>query len=122
MKKTELHFLIKEAVKEAIHEELKEIILEAIKSPKSPIYENTHKPIMESKDTYAQPYVENPKTLSSKERREIFSGLLGEMQNGGIATSAYAGELTNVKNVDTINGALPEGQVSLESIMSLMNK
>lgn len=107
--------MIKTAVKEAIQEELKDILLEAVRSSKATITES-------KVDTYAQPYVENPRTLTPKERREMFSGMLGEMQSGGIATSAYAGELTNVKNVDTINGSLPEGQVSLENIMALMNK
>ena len=37
MKSTELKKLIKSAVKEAIQEELKDILLEAVKAPKAPL-------------------------------------------------------------------------------------
>ena len=37
MKSTELKKLIKNAVKEAIQEELKDILLEAVKAPKAPL-------------------------------------------------------------------------------------
>jgi len=113
MKPTEFKKLIKEAVKEAIQEELKEILLEAVRAPKQVM--------TESKDTYAQPYIEKPKQLSAQERRDMFSGILGEMQNGGAANTTYAGNF-NPGNADTINGALPEGQVSLDQIMGLMTK
>lgn len=117
MKTTEFKKFIKEAVKEAIQEELKEILLEAIRSPKTVIKEHVL-------DTYAQPYIEKPKTLTSEERRNMFSNILGEMQNGGIATSAYAGDFNPNQGgvIDTINGALPEGNVGLDQIMNLMNK
>jgi hypothetical protein len=113
MKPTEFKKLIKEAVKEAIQEELKEILLEAVRAPKQVM--------TESKDTYAQPYIEKPKQLSAQERRDMFAGMLGEMQNGGAANTAYAGNF-NPGNADTVNGALPEGQVSLDQIMGLMTK
>jgi len=114
MKTTELKTLIKEAVKEAIQEELKEILLEAVRTPKTIIHESL-------KDTYAQPHIESPKKLTVAERQAMFGGILGEMQMGGIATSQYAGNI-NSTPVDTINGALPEGNVSLDQIMTLMNK
>ena len=49
--------LIKQAVKEAIQEELKDILLEAIRTPKTPITETLQ-------DNYAQPYIEQPKKLT----------------------------------------------------------
>jgi hypothetical protein len=52
----------------------------------------------------------------------MFAGMLGEMQMGKPATTAYAGNLQTNGPVDTINGALPEGQVGLDTIMALMNK
>jgi hypothetical protein len=107
--------LIKEAVKEAIQEELKDILLEAVRTPKTVINESL-------KDTYAQPHIEKPKQLTPIERRNMFSGILDEMQTGGIATSQYAGDLQVNGPVDAINGALPEGNVSLDQIMSLMSK
>ena len=114
MKPTEFKKLIKEAVKEAIQEELKEILLEAVRAPKTVVNESL-------RDTYAQPHIEKPKQLTAQERRDMFSGMLGEMQMGGAATSQYANEF-KPQSVDTINGALPEGSVGLDQIMALMNK
>jgi hypothetical protein len=114
MKTTELKNLIKEAVREAIQEELKDILLEAVRTPKTVVHESV-------RDTYAQPHIEKPKQLTAQERRDMFSGMLGEMQMGGAATSQYAGNF-NPGSVDTINGALPEGSVGLDQIMALMNK
>ncbi len=114
MKTTELKNLIKEAVREAIQEELKDILLEAVRAPKTVVQESL-------KDTYAQPHIEKPKQLTAAERQAMFGGILGEMQMGGVATSQYAGNF-QPKSVDTINGALPEGNVGLDQIMALMNK
>jgi hypothetical protein len=114
MKSTEFKKLVKEAVKEAIQEELKDILLEAVRSPKNVV--------TETKDTYAQPSISQPKQLSPEERRNMFSGLLGEMQQGGMANSAYAGNLQQSGPVDPVNGKLPEGQVGLDQIMGLMNR
>jgi hypothetical protein len=114
MKTTELKNLIKEAVKEAIQEELKEILLEAVRAPKTVVHESV-------RDTYAQPHLEKPKQLNAAERQAMFGGILGEMQNGGAATSQYANEF-QPQSVDTINGALPAGEVGLDMIMGLMNK
>ena len=52
----------------------------------------------------------------------MFGGILEEMQGGGAATTAYAGQFQPQGPVDAINGALPEGNVGLDQIMALMNK
>jgi hypothetical protein len=44
------------------------------------------------------------------------------MQQGGIANTSYQGTINPSQPVDTVNGALPEGQVGLDQIMALMNK
>jgi len=124
MKPSEFKTMIKEAVKEAIQEELREIILEAVKAPKgTPIggygVPNT---IQESKGTYAQPYIEQPKQLTPQERRNMFSNIMEDMQAGGIANTAYQGTINPSGPVDTINGELPKGQVGLDQIMALMSK
>ncbi len=54
-------------------------------------------------------------------RQAMFGGILGEMQNGGTVTSQYANEF-KPQSVDTINGALPAGEVGLDMIMGLMNR
>jgi hypothetical protein len=113
MKTTELKKLIKEAVKEAIQEELKDILLEAVRSPKMVMNESV-------RDTYAQPNISQPRQLTAEERRNMFSGILGEMQHGGAAKTAYAGNMQVAGPIDPVNGTLPEGQVGLDQIMSLM--
>jgi hypothetical protein len=125
MKPSEFKKIIKEAVKEAIQEELREIILEAVRTPKGTHvgvggYGNVNESI--AYDTYAQPHISQPKQLTAEERKNMFSQMLGEMQTGGIANTAYAGNVQLSGPVDTINGALPEGQVGLDQIMSMMNK
>jgi hypothetical protein len=52
----------------------------------------------------------------------MFGGILEEMQSGGAATTAYAGNFQANGPVDAINGALPEGSVGLDQIMALMSK
>jgi hypothetical protein len=115
MKPSDFKKIIKEAVKEAIQEELKDILLEAVRAPKTIVTESI-------KDTYAQPNIKQPKQLTAAERRNMFSGMLEEMQVGTPATTAYAGQFQPQGPVDTINGTLPEGSVGLDQIMALMNK
>jgi hypothetical protein len=123
MKPSEFKTLIKEAVKEAFQEELKEILLEAVKAPKGVTVGNGgYGTVTESKGTYAQPHIEQPKQLSPAERRNMFAGMIEEMQHGGVVNTAYQGIINPSGPVDTINGALPEGQVGLDQIMALMNK
>jgi hypothetical protein len=115
MKTTEFKKLIKEAMKEAIQEELKDILLEAVRAPKTVVNEAI-------RDTYAQPHLEKPKQLNAAERRAMFGGLLEDMQNNKPAVTAYAGDFNPTGPVDNVNGALPVGEVGLDMIMGLMNK
>ena len=89
--------------------------MEAVRAPKTIVTESL-------KDTYAQPHLSNPKKLSPQERQAMFGGILEEMQGGGAATTAYAGNFQSNGPVDAVNGALPEGSVGLDQIMALMNK
>jgi len=111
MKSTELKKMIKEAVKEAIQEELKDILLEAVRSPKTVVQESVT-------DTYAQPKLNNPKQLTAEERRNMFSGILGEMQQGGAATTAYSGKF-DPKGIMP-GGDLPAGEVGMDQIMNMI--
>ena len=121
MKPSDFKKIIKEAVKEAIQEELKDILLEAVRAPKMVPAGTGFGTVTESKGTYAQPHIEQPKKLTSAERQAMFGNILGEMQMGGATTSQYANEF-KPQSVDTINGALPEGNVGLDQIMALMGK
>jgi len=121
MKTDILKKIIKEVVKEAIQEELKDILLEAVKAPKIPVGVGGYGTVNESiKHTYAQPHIEQPKQLTPTERRNMFAGILEEMQHGGVANSSYVGNF-NPQPIGP-DGALPEGSVGLDQIMSLMNK
>jgi len=120
MKPSDFKKIIKEAVKEAIQEELKEILLEAVKAPKMVPAGTSFGTMTESKGTYAQPHIEQPKKLTPAERQAMFGGILEDMQMGKPANSAYAGNF-NPGNADPINGSLPEGNVGLDQIMALMN-
>ena len=115
MKPSDFKKIIKEAVREAIQEELKDILLEAVRAPKTIVTESL-------KDNYAQPHLSNPKKLTPSERQAMFGGILEEMQGGGAATTAYSGQFQSTGPVDNVNGALPEGSVGLDQIMALMNK
>lgn len=115
--------MIKEAVKEAIQDELKEILLEAVKSSKTPgVYEQ---------QTPAPTATPMPKE-DKKKLRENMMNVLGGMKPGqdsismnsshaqGFAAPAYnpgAGA-----NTAGQGSALPPGDVNLNQIMGLINK
>jgi hypothetical protein len=105
--------LIKEAVKEAIQEELREILLEAVKAPKATI-------VTENSNNYTAPTSPN-KTLTPSERRAMFGNILEDMQTG-IPANTNNIPFRPTPGIDTINGALPAGELGLDQIMNLMVK
>jgi hypothetical protein len=108
MKSTELKKMIKEAVKEAIQEELKDILLEAVRSPKQVVQETvamptpqlSSKPKVDAKAAYKQAMGETALSFNSSNVQQPF-------QPQG--------------TFDPANGTLPEGNVSMDQIMGLMN-
>lgn len=125
MKLSQLKTIVKEAVKEAIQEEMKDILLEAVKSPKQTIYENR----MGTPTTdVAAPSPTNPVATKTREEiRENYMNVLSGMMPGANGTlSATTADMPLQVNgtVDTTspNGALPQGNVSMDQIMGLMNK
>lgn len=124
MKLSQLKTIVKDAVKEAIQEEIKDILLEAVKSPKQTIYENR----MGTPTTdVAAPSPTNPVATKTREEiRESYMSVLGGMMpgaNGTISANTNSMPL-QVTSTDTAspNGKLPEGEVSMDMIMGLMNK
>lgn len=111
---TKFKKIIKESVREVIQEELRDILLEAVKAPKNMVTETVQP------NTYAQPHVAQPKQLTPAERRAMFGNILEDMQSGGVATT----QNTPFRPVpmDPLNGQLPEGELGLDQIMGLMNK
>jgi hypothetical protein len=126
MKISQLKTIVKEAVKEAIQEEMKDILLEAVKSPKQTIYEN--KMGIPTTDVAAPiPSPTNPVATKSREEiRENYMKVLGGMMpgaNGTISANTNSMPL-QVTNTDTTspNGSLPQGEVSMDQIIGLMHK
>jgi hypothetical protein len=116
MKVNELKKIIKESVREVFQDELKVIVLEAIKGNSTFINEqiNTEKlslkeninPNIEMKNILRQKYLEN---LSPNSSTAGFN-------------SNDINSFTPPSHIDTINGSLPEGEVNLNQIMGLLNK
>ena len=115
MKLTELKKILKETVREVIQEELKDILLEAVKSPKVV----TQTPIMESfTPTISQPSPTTP-IMSSQDKRDAYKNILGETAKG--FTSNDAQTFRPNPGMDMTNGSLPTGNVGMDQIMNLMN-
>jgi|TARA_S200000501_G_scaffold271027_1_gene254788 hypothetical protein len=117
MKLSELKNVVKSAVREAIQEELKDILLEAVKTPKAVVHENVVA-------TPTQPPKLDKK--SKEEIRENYMNVLGGMMPGADGTIKATTSNVPLKvggNIDTTsaNGSLPEGNVSMDQIMGLMN-
>ena len=121
MKLNELRKVIREEVKAAIQEELKDILLEAVRSPKTVVTENT-------------PVQSQPQSLPETDKtklRESMMGILDGMKSGQDTLSfnstqaqGFGGNLQVQPGMNTSGeGAkLPEGNVGLDQIMGLMNK
>ena len=124
MKPSELKSFIKEAVREAIQEELKDILLEAVRAPKLPIQE-----------TYQMNTVTVNATTTSvlqksaTEKKAMMESIMGDMKRGqdtlNFTTQNLAAntlQITPGMNTSGDGSKLPEGNVGLDMIMGLMNK
>lgn len=127
MKVSQLKNIVKEAVKEAIQEEIKDILLEAVKSPKQTIYENR----MGTPTTNVSPPIPSPTnpvaTPPKGKIRENYMKVLGDMMPGANGTINATSEdvplqLNGTMDTTSPNGSLPQGNVSMDQIMGLMNK
>jgi hypothetical protein len=121
MKLTELKSIVKTAVREAIQEELKDILLEAVKTPKQVVqeYRPVTQPIAKQTQTH-QPLPETDRVAM----RENIQNVLGNMMPGanGTLNATSANVPLQVTSGDTTspNGQLPAGEVSTDQIMNLM--
>jgi len=127
MKLSQLKSIVKDAVKEAIQEEMKDILMEAVRSPKQTVYENR----MGTPTTdVAAPGPMNPvmqTSLPETDRetlRENMMNVLNGMRPGANGTlNANTNSVPlQVTSTDTMNGSLPQGEVNMDQIMGLMNK
>ena len=127
MKPSELKSFIKEAVREAIQEELKDILLEAVRAPKAPIQE-TYKMHPVTVDT---PTTQAPQK-SAAEKRAMMESIMGDMRRGqdtlsfnsmdarGMGVTANTLQVTPGMSTTGEGSKLPEGNVGLDMIMGLM--
>ena len=128
MKLSQLKTIVKDAVKEAIQEEMKDILMEAVRAPKQTVYENK----MGTPTTdVAAPSPMNPVMQASlpetdklKLRENMMSVLDGMRPgaNGTISANTNSMPLQMNGNMDTTspNGSLPQGEVGMSQIMGLM--
>jgi len=129
MKPSELKSFIKEAVREAIQEELKDILLEAVRAPKAPIQEayQMH-PVTINATTTSTPQ------KSAAEKRAMMESIMGDMRRGqdtlsfnsadarGMGVTANTLQVAPGMNTTGEGSKLPDGNVGLDMIMGLMNK
>ena len=125
MKPSELKSFIKEAVREAIQEELKDILLEAVRAPKLPIQE-TYQISPVSTGTSTQ-VTNSPPQKSPTEKRAMMESIMGDMKRGqdtlNFTTQNIAANTLQVApgmNTSGEGSSLPAGNVGLDMIMGLM--
>lgn len=122
MKLDILRKIIREEVKGAIQEELKDLLLEAIRTPKPVVETQTYNPV--STAGYISPSsTTSTATVSKEQLRENYRNILGETA-ASFNTSQVGKPLQLNGSMDTAspNGRLPEGEVPMNMIMGLMNK
>jgi len=113
MKSTAFKKIIKECVREVFREELKDILLESLKS-------NNSKPTITESVTIPQPNLTSkpdPKSLLSK--REMYMDAIGQT---AMSFNSNDVQKFNPQGVDPVSGKMPEGEVSLDQITSLISK
>jgi len=132
MKPSEFKHLIKEAVREAIQEEIKDILLEAVRTPKTPVMEAPVGGV--GYGLTNSPIAPQPSTTSAAEKRAMMESIMGDMRRGqdtfsfnsadarGIGITANTLQVTPGMNTTGDGSKLPEGNVGLDMIMGLMNK
>jgi hypothetical protein len=109
MKTDGLKKIIKEAVREAIQEELKDILLEAVRSPKQIVRESIQ-PVGTPKSSFTQPTVD---------LRQKYKDVLGETALS--FTSNDIQPAFRPQSSDPVNGNLGTGELGMDQIMGLLN-
>jgi len=121
MKPIEFKQIIKQAVREAIQEELKDILLEAVRSPKTMV--------VEAKQLLTSLPESTPEL--AVDRRKKYMDVLGETVGFNMPEFTPGGDNnislnSNTFRPTTVNtaaegSALPSGEVDMSQIMGLLN-
>ena len=122
MKLNELRKIIREEVKAAIQEELKDSLLEAVKSPKS-VISTPETPQIQS----GAPWVpQTGPTSNLQEQIEARTAIINKMMGGNGNMNLNSSDVNTFRPTggDTVSegSSLPAGNVGLDQIMGLMNK
>jgi hypothetical protein len=127
MKLSQLKSIVKDAVKEAIQEEMKDILIEAVRAPKSVVYENsmgtpnTNIGTPGPMNPVAQQPMPEDKRIAMKENIQSVLGGMMPGANGTLsATTADVPLQMTSGDTTSPNGSLPQGNVSMDQIMGLM--
>jgi len=118
MKVEVLKKIIKETVKEAIQEELKEVLYESFKS-------GARTQVVDTPSMTPPPVQPKSTPIDRQQLRENYMNVLGDMRNNIASGQPMTTQGVQVHGpVDTTspNGKLPEGEVSMDQIMGIMNK
>lgn len=109
MKQNEFKKMIKEAVREVFQEEMKELLLEAVRSPKTVMTETVHQPIKSN--------------IPVDIKRNLRSMIGGEFDTTISANSSMVQPSYTPPPISTTGdgSSLPPGEVSLNQIMGIMN-
>ena len=113
MKSTAFKKIIKECVREVFRDELKDILLESLKS-------NNSKSTIEESITIPQSTLTSkpdPKSIVNK--RQAYMDVIGET---ALAFNSNDVAKFNPQGVDPVSGKMPEGEVSLDQITNLINQ
>jgi hypothetical protein len=113
MKTNILKQLIKEAVKEVFQEEMRDILLEAVRSNKQPINES-----LDSKTRTMDFDSISQKPTPVINTKQAYMDILSDIARG--PKNGLEGEFKINGNVDVVNGSLPEGQLGIDQIMNLI--
>ena len=112
MKLSQLKTIIKEAVKEAIQEEMKEILIEAVRAPKQVVQETVAR----------KPLPEKDKKVLRENMMNVLNGMMPGANGTLSATSADVPlQVNGPVDTTSANGTLPQGNVSMDQIMGMMN-
>ena len=113
MKSTAFKKIIKECVREVFREELKDILLESLKS-------NNSKPtITESVNIPSPTLTSKPDPKSVINKRQAYMDIIGETAMSFNSSDVAA---FNPQGVDPVSGKMPEGEVSLDQITNLIKQ
>jgi len=108
MKTDGLKKLIKEAVREVIQEELKDILLEAIRTPKTIVKESIQT-------------IDTPKPTFTPPMMDARKAYMDVMSETALNFTSRDAQTFNPRGVDPVNGNLGAGEVGMDQIMALMS-